>query len=236
VLNGKERFFSGPHVKSDHQPKLGSPITRISITLIVNLQKFQCIASTSHPPRSQCQKEGRAKRNRCAAHTNSFNLCQFIHITARWHQVRFIKCPAVSGLPRDGTRRDSRSSELSQSQSSLQGTSEGQDAKNLRETARVSADVEKDATTHAPIVESPNPVPVEPQSFQDKPTETADEKTLLAKQARRTTKLLNIRGCDTCDEVISEVEKRDRSLVAKCTKKGCKMRWVSQRVDLACIH
>ncbi|KAJ7824027.1 hypothetical protein B0H13DRAFT_1919358 [Mycena leptocephala] len=57
-----------------------------------------------------------------------------------------------------------------------------------QETARVSADVEKDATAHAPIVESPNPVPAEPQSFQDKPPETADEKTLPAKRARRTTK------------------------------------------------
>ncbi|KAJ6557616.1 hypothetical protein B0H19DRAFT_1070255 [Mycena capillaripes] len=89
-----------------------------------------------------------------------------------------------------------------------------------QETARESADMEKDATAHAPIVKFPNPVPTDPQSIQEKPSETTDEQALPVKRARRTTKYLNIGGCDTYDQVISEVEKRDRSLVAECTKKA----------------
>jgi hypothetical protein len=96
-----------------------------------------------------------------------------------------------------------------------------------QEPAGQSADVEEDATAHAPITESPNSAPAELQIIQNKPTETANEETLSAKRVRRTTKLLNIGGCDTCGEMISEVEKGDRSLVAECTKKGCETRWVS---------
>ncbi|KAF7358011.1 hypothetical protein MVEN_00848200 [Mycena venus] len=51
--------------------------------------------------------------------------------------------------------------------------------------------------------------------------QTVEEQIVPAKQMQRAAKLLNLGGCDTCQETITDAEKNDRSLVAECSKKGC---------------
>ncbi|KAJ7938074.1 hypothetical protein B0H13DRAFT_1852011 [Mycena leptocephala] len=51
--------------------------------------------------------------------------------------------------------------------------------------------------------------------------EAVEEPTVPAKRTRRTAKLLNLGGCDTCQMTITDAEKSNRPLVAECSKKGC---------------
>ena len=47
--------------------------------------------------------------------------------------------------------------------------------------------------------------------------ENAEELTIPAKRSRRTAKLLNLGGCDTCQKPINDAEKSNSSLVAECS-------------------
>ncbi|KAF7369372.1 hypothetical protein MVEN_00265800 [Mycena venus] len=75
-------------------------------------------------------------------------------------------------------------------------------------------------------------VPIEAHNSSEPTLQTVEEQTVPAKRTRRAAKLLNLGGCDTCQQRITDAEKNDRSLVAECSKKGCETRWVGYTVSL----